>query len=87
MVLLGIVREEKGGSMPLRIGRKIGQSFMIGDDIVVTVTRVQKSGLVWVDVKAPRNIEVQREEIYRRIQIERGAKDYAAGHFQRRGND
>lgn len=72
--------------MPLSIGRKIGQSFMIGDDIVVTVTKIH-GGQVRMDVTAPRDIEVYREEVYRRIQIERGAKDYVAGHFQRRGHD
>lgn len=76
--------------MPLSISRKVGESFMVGDDITITVTRVE-GGKARFDVIAPRSVEVYREEVYRRIQAERaadrGAKDYVAGRFQRRGSD
>lgn len=49
--------------------RSIGQSFYIGDNILVTVVGI-RSYQVRVAIDAPKAIPVHREEIYRRIKHE-----------------
>lgn len=44
---------------------------MIGDDVSVTVLSV-KGNQVHLGIKAPREVPVHREEIYRRIREEAG---------------
>jgi carbon storage regulator len=53
--------------MSLRLGRKPGQSLMIGDDVKVTVLSVQ-GNKVTLDISAPINIPVHRQEVYDDIQ-------------------
>ena len=53
----------------LILTRRVGESLMIDDDIVVTVLGV-KGQQVRIGVEAPREVSVHREEIYRRIQNE-----------------
>ena len=43
---------------------------MIGDDVAVTILSV-KGNQVHLGIKAPRDVPVHREEIYRRILAER----------------
>jgi carbon storage regulator len=50
----------------LILTRRVGESLMIGDDVVVTVLAVN-SGHVRIGVTAPIQIPVHREEIYARI--------------------
>ena len=54
----------------LILTRKIGESLMIGKDVTVTVMDV-KGNQVRVGIKAPRDVEVHREEIYGRVQAEK----------------
>lgn len=51
----------------LSITRKPGQRIIIGDDIVVTITRIERredsSDQVTVAIEAPRDIQIDREEV------------------------
>ena len=53
----------------LILTRRVGETVMIGDDVVLTVLGV-KHKYVRIGVTAPRNIPVHRQEIYERIRAE-----------------
>jgi carbon storage regulator len=57
----------KGGAPVLVLTRRPGESVMIGDDVVITVLDV-RGDVVRVGIKAPRSIQVHREEVYRELQ-------------------
>jgi carbon storage regulator len=46
----------------LVLSRKVGESIVIGDDIVVTILE-QRGDIVRVGVDAPRHIQVSRQEL------------------------
>lgn len=54
----------------LILTRRVGESLIIGDDIVVNVLGV-KGNQVRIGVDAPKNVSVHREEIYNRINAEK----------------
>lgn len=51
----------------LVLTRRPGESVMIGDDVVVTVLDV-RGDVVRLGIKAPRSVQVHREEVYRELQ-------------------
>ncbi|TEP56338.1 carbon storage regulator CsrA [Pseudomonas aeruginosa] len=54
----------------LILTRRVGETLMVGDDVTVTVLGV-KGNQVRIGVNAPKEVAVQREEIYQRIQKEK----------------
>lgn len=54
----------------LILTRNIGESIVIGDDVVVRVLSV-KGNQVRIGVDAPRSVSVHRSEIYDRVQKEK----------------
>ena len=54
----------------LVLSRKVGETIMIGDNIEITVTRIERDS-VRISIKAPREISIYREELYREIQQEK----------------
>ncbi|HPX17957.1 MAG TPA: carbon storage regulator CsrA [Deltaproteobacteria bacterium] len=53
----------------LILTRKVGETVAIGDDIQVSVVEI-KGTQVKLGIRAPKNVEVHREEIYLKIQEE-----------------
>jgi carbon storage regulator len=51
----------------LVLTRRANQSIMIGDDIVVTVLEV-RGDQVRLGIKAPREVDVHREEVFAALQ-------------------
>lgn len=50
----------------LVLTRRVGEKLIIGDNITVTMLGV-KSNQVRIGIDAPRDVRVDREEIYQRI--------------------
>jgi carbon storage regulator len=57
----------------LVLTRKIGESFIVGDDISVTVVDIIGGNKVRLGINAPASIPVYREEIYDLIKQENAA--------------
>ena len=51
----------------LVLSRRPGESVMIGHDVVLTVLEV-RGDVVRVGIKAPREVQVHREEVYAELQ-------------------
>jgi carbon storage regulator len=49
--------------------RKLGESIVIGDNIIVTVSDI-KNGQIKLGISAPKNVTVNREEVVREIKGE-----------------
>ena len=51
----------------LVLSRRVGESVMIGDDVVLTVVEV-RGDIVRLGIDAPRDVKVHREEVYREVE-------------------
>jgi carbon storage regulator len=54
----------------LVLTRKIGETFVVGDDITVTVVEIVGGNKVRIGINAPSSVPVYREEIWQQIQEE-----------------
>ena len=64
----------------LILTRRVGETLVIGDDVTVTVLGV-RGNQVRLGVNAPKEVAVHREEIYMRIQAEKGNGNVASGNY------
>jgi len=64
----------------LVLTRRVGEKLVIGDDVTVSVLGV-KGNQIRVGIEAPLEVQVHREEIYRRILKERAADKAKAPGF------
>lgn len=55
----------------LILTRRVGETLTIGENVTVTVLGI-KGTQIRLGIKAPRDVAVHREEIYERIQREKG---------------
>lgn len=51
----------------LVLSRRVGESVVVGDDVVVTVLEV-RGDVVRVGIKAPRSVQVHRAELLEELQ-------------------
>lgn len=56
----------------LILTRRVGEKLIIGENVIVTVLGV-KGNQIRIGIDAPPEIQVHREEIFLRIQLEREA--------------
>ena len=56
----------------LVLTRKKGESIQIGNDIEITITQI-KGYQVKIGIKAPKNVEIHRKEVWLEIQDENKA--------------
>jgi len=59
----------------LVLTRRPGESIMIGDEVIVTVLDV-RGDVVRVGIKAPRTVQVHREEVY--LELQKANRDAAS---------
>jgi len=60
----------------LILTRRVGETLVIGDDIIITVCSVRNSQ-ARIGIQAPQHVTVHRKEVYERIQKESPADEAA----------
>ena len=70
----------------LVLTRKIGETFIVGDDITVTVVDIVGGNKVRLGINAPASVPVYREEIYDLIKKENAAAADACRRRSRRSS-
>jgi len=63
----------------LILTRRVGETFMVGDENPISVTVLgMKGNQMRVGIEAPKNVSVYREEVYERIHQEKKSCDEQA---------
>ncbi len=57
----------------LILTRRVGETFMIGDDITITICSIRNSQ-ARIGIQAPRDVSIHRKEVYDRINQEQQGK-------------
>ena len=68
----------------LVLTRKIGELIVIGDDIKIKIVEI-KGKQVRIGIEAPRNVEINREEIYKQKTAEKNLEEDDAEDLPRTG--
>ena len=63
----------------LVLSRKVGETIMVGDNIEIMVTRIERD-TVRIRISAPREIPIFRGELYREIKRAAGQDPDAQAH-------
>ncbi|MDS0524121.1 carbon storage regulator CsrA [Clostridium sp. SHJSY1] len=53
----------------LVVTRKLGESILIGDDIEISVTKIE-DGSVKIGINAPKEMVILRKELYKEVESE-----------------
>jgi carbon storage regulator len=65
---MAVLSTDGGGDQQMLVlTRRSGESVMVGDNVVITVLEV-RGDVIRLGIRAPRDIQVHREEIYRELQ-------------------
>lgn len=56
----------------LILSRKPGQSFEIGNNVVITIIGIKSGNQIRIGINAPKDIAVHRSEVATRIRAENG---------------
>ena len=59
----------------LMLGRNVGQRIMIGDDIVILVSRMSSTQVI-LGIEAPPNVSIHREEIKKILDSQKRSEDW-----------
>ena len=57
------------GDFMLVVTRKQGESILIGDDIEISVSKIE-DGSVKIAIQAPREMSILRKELYKEVESE-----------------
>ena len=74
IIIVAALFDDLWGTRMLILTRRIGETLMIGDEVTVTVLGVQ-GNQIRLGVKAPKDVDVHRSEIYERIQLSLASDD------------
>jgi carbon storage regulator len=56
-----------GDGAVLVLSRRVGESLVVGDDVIITVLEV-RGDIVRIGIDAPRSVAVQRAELLERLE-------------------
>lgn len=63
----------------LVLSRRLGQRFLIGDDVRITIVKVDRNS-VRIGIEAPADVTIRREEILDELEVDEDA--HAAHRFK-----